>query len=133
MTDRELLLEIAARLERIEAAICRPRQERSLSGADRRRLSGALPAIGGGYGSESFAVRDLSEDGLPGLQVVLAGLSSKAIGQLFLRAEGIPVDGYVIERAEKVAGVVQWRISRVVEPCGTVRGFSDASIMGSEA
>jgi hypothetical protein len=88
------------------------RQQRpvsALSRADRALLGRLLPAIAGALGSESFTSRDLAADSSPGLRLVLRGLSVKQIGRLLSRAEGIPLEGWVIERCGVEINVTLWR------------------------
>lgn len=131
---RELLFEVIARLERLEHAIGGRRREKTpLSGADQRRLELGLPAIGGQFGSELFFACDLLEEGGAGLRLVFGDLSVKAIGRLLLRAEGLSIGGYVVERDGMAAGVVQWRVvSEVLKPAITSRPSPRSSTMGSE-
>jgi hypothetical protein len=101
---RELLTEV-----RGLRADLRERQATSLSRADRALLARLLPAIGGALGSEPFPSRDLPTAS-PGLRVVLRGVSAKQIGRLLSRAEGVPIDGYIVERCGIEINVTLWRV-----------------------
>jgi hypothetical protein len=88
------------------------RQQRPVSAlirADQALLGRLLPAIAGALGSESFTSRDLVADSSPGLRLVLRDLSVKQIGRLLSRAEGIPLEGWVIERCGVEINVTLWR------------------------
>ena len=67
-----------------------------------------LPAIVGALGSEPFASRDLCTT--PATRVVLRDLNAKQIGPLLARAEGIPIDGHVLEPAGVEINVRLWRV-----------------------
>lgn len=81
----------------------------TLSRGDRERLARLLPAIAGALGSTEFASRDLRAD-VPALRVALRGVSVKSIGRLLSRAEGIPIDGWVVERYGTEINVTLWRV-----------------------
>ena len=108
---RELLTRIDAKLD-----LLLQRQRRrvpTLTREDRERLARLLPAIGGALGSEPFLARDLFETNKDGLRVVLRGLTTIRIGLLLQRAEGQPVDGYLIERAGVELHTGLWRVVQV--------------------
>jgi hypothetical protein len=111
-----LLLDIVARLKRIEAAIERlGQQHKPLSRADRQTLARILPAVAGVFGSEPFLASEVEEHESPGLQLVRAGMTARSIGRLLRRAVGIPIDGYVVERLSSEAGAVLWSVRRLLE------------------
>ncbi len=86
----------------------------SLSRQDRAALGRILPAIGGTFGSQWFASRDLFEEDFPALRLVLAGYSSKRLGQLFHRGEGEVVDGYLVKQgSQRELNAALWRVLRV--------------------
>jgi hypothetical protein len=79
-----------------------------LSPKDRGLIARLLLAIAGALGSEPFTSRDLRE--CAGAAIVLAGLSVKQIGRLLARAEGHPVEGYLVERVGSEINVTLWRV-----------------------
>jgi hypothetical protein len=85
----------------------------SLSRADRARLARLLPAIGGALGSEEFTSRDLGCHSSSGLRLVLRGLSVKQIGRLLARADGLAIDGWLVERRGIEINVALWRVVAV--------------------
>lgn len=106
--ETALLGEILATLHAIQHLLERQRPA-SLSRADRDLLSRLLPAIAGALGSEPFASRDLP-DASPGIRVVLGDLSVKQIGRLLSRAEGVPIEGRIIQRCGVEINVALWRV-----------------------
>lgn len=97
---------IEAKLDRLLEGARKP----TLRRADRERLASILPAIGGAIGSDSFAVRDLFEEGAPALQLVLGGMSIKAVAQLFSRGADLLIDGYVVQRSHRELNAQLWRV-----------------------
>ncbi len=85
----------------------------SLSRQDRAALGRILPAIGGTFGSQWFACRDLFEEDSAALRLVLAGYNTKKVGQLFRRGEGQVVDGYVVKQGQRELNAALWRVLRV--------------------
>ena len=99
-----------------------------LTRADRDVLTRLLPAIAGALGSEPFASRDL-RGAAPGLRVVLRGMSPKQIGRLLSRAEGTPIEGWLVERCGTEINVTLWRVLASVNnrlESGTAIGHSDS-------
>src|SRR5687768_15733086 len=109
----DLLGRLVEGQQRIIVLLEQHRCQASLTRADRKQLSRLLPVIGGVFGSELFLARELSERDAPALQIVLEGLSTKAIGQLFKRAENIPVEGYMVQSNGTELNTVLWRVVRV--------------------
>ena len=99
---REELRQLRMLVERLQ-----PRRP-ALSRADRDVLAKLLPAIGGAFGSEPFASRDVLS--AAGVRVVVRGLSPKRIGKLLSRAAGSPVDGFMVERCGLEINVALWRV-----------------------
>ena len=85
-----------------------------LSRADRDRLGALLPVVAAVVGPDGFLVRELLQLESPGLALVLAGCSSRSLGRLLRRGEGVPVGGYVVERLGQESGAVLWRVLKVV-------------------
>jgi hypothetical protein len=108
-----LLRELVTEVKGLRADLTRDGRRSHLTRADRDRLAQILPAIAGALGSEPFASRDLS-DASPGLRVVLRGLSVKQIGRLLSRAEGVPIDGWLVERCGIEINVALWRVVATV-------------------
>ena len=122
MTDPDavvLLREILAVQRQILATLERPRP-RALTRPDLAILRKLLPAIGGALGSEPFASRDLCTT--PATRVVLRDLNVKQIGRLLARAEGIPIDGHVLEPAGVEINVRLWRV--LIDTCSPSEGNS---------
>jgi hypothetical protein len=78
--------------------------------ADRAVLEKILPAIAGAYGSDNFSSRDLVEDASPAVRLVVRGLSAKRVGKLFSRADGIPINGLMVQRQGEEFHVTAWRV-----------------------
>jgi hypothetical protein len=99
-----------------------------LTRADRDVLTRLLPAIAGAIGSEPFTSRDLP-GAASGLRVVLRGLSVKKIGRLLSRAEGTPIEGWLVERCGTEINVTLWRVLASVRnrlESGTAIGHSSS-------
>jgi hypothetical protein len=125
--DVELQRQILAALERSHRPVS------ALSRSDRQVMERLLPAIAGALGSEQFTSRDLP-DASPGLRVVLRDLSVKQIGRLLSRAEGVPIEGWIVERCGIEINVALWRVLASVShrlESGTAIGRS-GSISGGE-
>ena len=106
-----LLRELVDLQRQILAALeQRQRPVASLTRADRAVLARLLPAIAGDRGSEPFDFTSRDLRATPGLRVVLRGLSVKQIGRLLSRAEGVPIDGYIVERCGVEINVTLWRV-----------------------
>lgn len=86
-----------------------------LSRDDRALLARLSPAIAGALGSTEFLTRDLFGHDSAALRIVLRGLNPRQVGRLLKRAEGKPVDGYVVERVGVELGAILWRVVRVPE------------------
>jgi hypothetical protein len=106
--QRDVLTELRA--IRVALELRRPSP---LTRADRDRLATLLPAVGGVYGSEPFSSRDLVEDSRPAVRLVVRGLGAKQIGRLCARADGIPIDGLMVQKQGVEFQVTLWRIVRV--------------------
>jgi hypothetical protein len=106
----ELLRAMLAELQAIRAAVEQPRRPLTVTRADRAYLVRLLPAVGGVFGSESFAARDLLEHDSAAVRLVVDGSTAKKLGQLLRRAEGHPIDGLMVERSGIELGVVLWQI-----------------------
>ncbi len=96
------------KLDQLLAACPRP----TLRRADRTRLASILPAVTGVFGSEPFATRDLFEQAAPALDIVLAGMNTKSIAQLFSRSAGQDIEGYVVQHAGRELNAKLWRVVR---------------------
>jgi hypothetical protein len=81
-----------------------------LARADRAHLGRLLPAIGGVFGSDLFVVSELVEAAQPALRLVCAGLSTKQLGRLLLRASKHPqgIDGYHVQACGVEVGATLW-------------------------
>lgn len=108
--DRDVLDDMLAELRAIHALLERQQRPSSLSRADRAALGRILPAITGTLGSEWFLARDLRADSRPALRLVLADLTSKRLGRLLLRADGVAIGGFVVERGGLELGSTLWRV-----------------------
>lgn len=127
MTDdlaRAILDELRAIRSLLEPVCPASGHTGSLARADVARLKRVLPAVAGQLGSEWFGSCDAFDHPSPALQIVLKGLSPRAFGRLLRRATGVAVDGYMVERGDKLAGAVQWRIVAAV----SFRGNENVSV-----
>lgn len=106
----ELLRELVAGQRRIIALLERRQRPVSLSREDRKGLARLLPAVAGVYGAEPFSARDLAEDDRPAVSIVVGGRSAKLLGKLLSRADGIGVDGLMLQRQGIEYQVTQWSI-----------------------
>jgi hypothetical protein len=84
-----------------------------LTRADRAVLAKILPAVSGAYGPETFTARDLVEDDRPAVRLVVGGRSVKQLGKLLARADGMAIDGLMLERQGLEFQVTMWRIVAV--------------------
>lgn len=107
---REILAGQATLHAKLDALLARGRQPSSLSREDRVLLARLLPAIGGAYGPERFSSRDLVEDTRPAVHFVVRGLSVKQISKLFARADGMPIDGLMVQKQGVEFHVMAWQI-----------------------
>ena len=106
-----LLRELVVEVRGLRADLAPRRPVSALSREDRTRLARMLPALLGVFGSEElFSSRDLAEDARPALRLVVRGLSVKKISKLFARAEGIPINGLMVQKQGEEFQVAQWRI-----------------------
>jgi hypothetical protein len=108
-----LLRELVEGQRRIVQLLERDRRPSPLSRGDRTILARLLPAIGGALGSEEFTSRDLACHSASGLRLVLRRLSAKSIGRLLARADGVPIDGWLVERCGVEINVALWRVVAV--------------------
>lgn len=107
----DIAVEILAELRAIHTLLARRPQPSSLSRADQEALTRLLPAVTGLLGSEWFLARDLCADSRPALRLVLADhLTSKRLGRLLLRADGVAIGGFVVERGGLELGSTLWRV-----------------------
>jgi hypothetical protein len=111
-SDRVASLEQRVRVLELALAALLEQQRRTLSRREWALLERLYPAIGGAFGSERFASRDLAAS--PTLRLVLGGRSVKTIGRLLARAVGIAIDGFVVERCGRELRVTLWRVVAVV-------------------
>jgi hypothetical protein len=109
---RQFHAEMMAELQAIRGLL-EQRSRPGLSRIDRARLARMLPAIAGVYGSDLFVTRELFERDAPAIRLVLAGLNPKQVGRLFARADGQPIDGYLIESQGSETNVRLWRVMQV--------------------
>ena len=105
-----LLRELVTEVRGLRADMRQQRRPAAtLSRDDRAVLSRLLPAIAGALGSEPFTSRDLPYAS-PGLRVVLHDMTVKQIGMLLSRAEGVPIEGWIVERCGIEINVTLWRV-----------------------
>jgi hypothetical protein len=127
---RELLAgqrEIIARLSTVSDRQQVPPS--SLSRDDRKLLMRLLPAIGGALGSEVFTSRDLACHAAP--RLVLRGRSAKSIGKLLARADGRPIEGWIVERVGSEINVALWRVvASVSHRCESGTGLAPSDSIG---
>jgi hypothetical protein len=128
---RELLRELVAEVKGLRADLVSLRRDivptsgqisfrkeiPALSRADVALLGRLLPAIGGVFGSDDFAVRELFEKDSAALRLVLSGLNGIRIGRLFQRAVDIPISSYLVERAGVELHAALWRVVGVPSVC----------------
>jgi hypothetical protein len=69
-----------------------------------------LPAVVGVYGAETFTARDLTEDDRPAVRFVVRGRSVKRLAKLLARADGLAIDGLMLQRVGLEYQVTTWRI-----------------------
>jgi hypothetical protein len=75
-----------------------------------RRILPAVVGVRGSEGAERLTSRDLVEDEAPAIRLAVGQLTAKQIGKLFARAEGIPIDGLMVQRDGVDFHVTAWRI-----------------------
>jgi hypothetical protein len=109
----KLLETVIEELRGLRADIARRVRPDRLTRADRARLARILPAVGGVFGSELFAVRELLTNPAPALRVALDGENAKALGRLFYRAAGTTCDRYAIRAEGRELNVTLWRVPQV--------------------
>jgi hypothetical protein len=107
----DLLLEILARLDRIEAALGRLVPEPRLSRADRLALMRLLPVLRAAAAFEAapFTVRDVFDS--VATRAACSGRSKISLGKLFARSTGTFINGLRIERYGQERHVVLWRVA----------------------
>ncbi|HXG54018.1 MAG TPA: hypothetical protein VNJ03_01445 [Vicinamibacterales bacterium] len=108
--DHDVLEDVLAELRALRALLEGSRKP--LRRADGDRLARILPAVAGALGSHPFAVRDLFDDDSPALALVLTGMTTKSIAQLFSRGADQVIDGYVVQRAHRELNAQLWRVVR---------------------
>src|SRR5262249_54196777 len=135
-TDRDVLDAILAEVRALRRQIqARPRS--TLSRHDRAALTRLLPAIGGVFGSEVKTVREVVASGAPAIRVVLEalGLSPRSLGRLFTRADGIPIEGYLVRRDGEESHAGLWRVVGVSDVEKLLRvpaGAPDSRVMAAK-
>jgi hypothetical protein len=82
-----------------------------------------LPAIGGAFGSELFATRELFTSEAAAVRLVVRGLNARQAGRLLRRATGQAIDGYMVQRESIEAGAVLWCVVKVPEFPGVQNPF----------
>jgi hypothetical protein len=108
--EQAVLVELRA----IRAALeQRQRPVTFLSRADRALLATMLPALVGVYGAETFTARDLTEDDRPAVRLVVGGRSVKKLAKLLARADGMAIDGLMLQWQGLEFQVTTWRIVAV--------------------
>jgi hypothetical protein len=105
-----LLTQILSVQRQILSTLQQQRPIGPLSRADRVVLARMLPAVSGVYGPETFSARDLAEDDRPAVRLVVQGRSVKQIGKLLSRADGIAIDGLMLQRQGLEYQVTTWQI-----------------------
>ena len=98
------LADLRERVALLEAA------RATLSPEDREVLGRLLPAIAGGVGSAVWSVKELRTSEAPGVHIVLDGISARRLGRLFSRARGVPLGGYLIQRAGIEWHATLWQV-----------------------
>lgn len=88
------------------------RRALTLRRGDRAQLEKILPAVAGAIGSTEFLARELPAHASAAVRLVVRGLSVKALGRLLARAEGVPIDGFVVQRVGVEVNVAIWKIVR---------------------
>lgn len=115
---------VRARLEALEARIA-ALEAQEAARTQRQRIAGLrrgdqalaaqlLPALAFRLGSCEFLSDYLSETRDPNLRYIVAGRSTKTIGRLLSRIEGVAFGDDVLEAAGKVNNRRQWRVRRIV-------------------
>jgi hypothetical protein len=90
----------------------RPPPATALSRADREVLERLLPALAVLHpDAELFTSGEIVTHPAPGLKIVRRRLTAKQLGRLFMRAEGLPVGGYKIQKVGTELGVCLWRVT----------------------
>ena len=62
----------------------------------------------------------------PGLRLVLRRLSAKSIGRLLARADGVPIDGWLVERCGVEINVALWHVVSVSHRLESGTGFGQS-------
>jgi hypothetical protein len=104
--------EVLSELRQIRQLLERPQGRPStLSKTDRAMLERLLQALAVVFpGGELFTSRELVEHPAPGLRVLRRGLSTKQIGRLLTRADGIAIGGFKVEKVGSELHVCLWRV-----------------------
>jgi hypothetical protein len=110
MADCHCCLLVLAEVRSLRAELAAMRTARVLCRADRQALARILPAIGGAMGSDLFVAREVVRHDSSAVQVALDGMNAKSLGRLFLRADGIAIDGYVVQREGAELNCALWRV-----------------------
>jgi hypothetical protein len=109
VTDTELLTAILGELRFIRQALERG-QRSPLKQFDREALGRLLPAIGGVLGGEHFLAAEIEAHQAPAIRVARRSLNAKQLGRLFRRANGIPVEGYMVSEQSSEGGAILWQV-----------------------
>jgi hypothetical protein len=113
--DVAVLAAALVALQRRVEALERRLAARTLSAADRERLRGLLPAWGGAFGSDAKSAAEIGGADHAGIQIVIGGLSVKALGRLLTRAVSAgPIGGFVLEDAGTERGARLYSLQKVV-------------------
>ena len=120
-TDRELLIRIEAKLDRL----LRESVPKYTDPADEdvNLLKRLLPGIAGKWGSAPFRTKEVFED--PVLSQLLSAKNRHEIGNMFRRSVGVPVDNYVVNRSVTESGARLWVVSLVCNSTSHQRPFND--------
>lgn len=108
-----LLRQVVVELRAIRAAVERQNPASRLSKVDRMRLEQLLLAVANTFGAELFVTRELLAHQAPALREACSGLSARQLGRLLMRADGIKVGAFTVERSGVDAGAVLWRLSGI--------------------
>jgi hypothetical protein len=104
-----------AALEATEAARQQRQRLKGLRRGDAALVARLLAAIAQAWATTPFLSEHLHESLDVNLRYLLAGRSTRKIGRLLGRAEGMPFGAFVVEAAGKVGNRRQWVVKKVVE------------------